>query len=96
MLVVPARQLGFKCEYRFKCQYSILSQSLRKHLPLIVAIDPNILYQQRRHSYSKHDVVVLAAKRDRVIYHDPEAGQNLSVLPAIFKEACNKHRRRQS
>jgi len=86
-LLNAAQQLGFKGEYRFKCQYSILSQSLRKHLPLIVAVDPNIIYQRQRHSYAKHDIVILEAKRDRIIYHDPEVGPNLSVLPAIFKDA---------
>lgn len=89
-IMSAAQRLTFKCEYKFKRPYSSLTQALRNAIPPIVSVDAAILYQLRQPTYTKHNVVLLETTRSKSVYHDPEVDSNLSVLPAVFKEAWQR------
>ncbi len=91
-LVDAARRLGFESACTLWSKYSFLSLALKKNVPPIVAVDATILYGKQERIYTKHNIVVSEANSRRVVYHDPDFGQNLIVSPDLFKEAWRRAR----
>ncbi len=88
-IIKAAQSLGFEAEYRFNSRYSDLQKALKNGIPPIVAVNPNTLQQRAIRLQARHDIVLLSIAKNRILYHDPEVGQDLFVLPAVFKEAWN-------
>ncbi len=86
-LVQAARRLGFESECVLERPYSSLIRTLKNGIPPIVAVNATILYEQQHRFYTKHDIVLLEITPQQVAYHDPDVGQNLTVLPATFQQA---------
>jgi len=89
-IIGAAHSLGFEAEYKFKSRYSDLQNALKNGVPPIVAVNPNTLQQRAVRLQARHDIVLLSLVKNKILYHDPEVGQNLSIMPATFKEAWNE------
>lgn len=67
-----------------------LVKSLENKNPIIALIDPSIIYGGIKGI--GHFVVIIGIENGKVVYHDPDAGNNLSVALNLFFESWKQYK----
>jgi len=87
-LAAGVQEVGFLSEVIENIMFEGLEESLKSEMPIIVLLDPAVLYGGIQGF--GHFVVVIGLEKGTVYYHDPDLGSVLAKDARLFHEAWEK------